>query len=82
MPTSSSPPQSSAVPVTSGLQLNAEYFRDRGYDVSAPEWPRKQGDVQELREATDAIEGLGLAEIVEHYDAQIRALEHLSPRQI
>ena len=42
----------------------AEYFRDRGYDVSAPEWPRKQGDVEELREATDAIEALvhGLAD--------------------
>ena len=54
----------------------AEYFRDRGYDVSAPEWPRKQGDVEELREATDAIAGLGLTEIVDHYEAQIRALEH------
>ncbi len=54
----------------------AEYFRDRGYDVSAPEWPRKQGEVEELREATDAIEGLGLTEIVDHYEAQIRALEH------
>ncbi len=32
----------------------AEYFRARGYDVSAPEWPRKQGDVEELREATDS----------------------------
>src|SRR5436189_52492 len=53
----------------------AEYFRERGYDVSAPEWPRKQGDVEELREATDAIEGLGLTEIVDHYEAQIRALD-------
>ena len=53
----------------------AEYFRERGYDVSAPEWPRKQGDVEELREATEAIEGLGLTEIVDHYEAQIRALD-------
>src|SRR6266545_6105593 len=53
----------------------AEYFRERGYDVSAPEWPRKQGDVEELREATEAIEGLGLMEIVDHYEAQIRALD-------
>ena len=30
----------------------------------------------ELREATDAIAGLGLAEIVDHYEAQINALEH------
>ena len=53
----------------------AEYFRERGYEVSAPEWPRKQGDVEELREATDAIAGLGLAEIVDQYEEQIRALE-------
>ena len=57
------------------LDTFAGYFRDRGYDVSAPEWPRKQGDVEELRDATDAIVGLGLTEIVDHYEAQIRALE-------
>ena len=53
----------------------AGYFRDRGYDVSAPEWPRKDGDVEELRENTEAIEGLGLNEIVDHYEAQIRLLD-------
>jgi pimeloyl-ACP methyl ester carboxylesterase len=53
----------------------SEYFRDRGFDVSAPEWPRKQGDVEELREDADAIEGLGLNEIVDHYEAQIRTLD-------
>jgi len=53
----------------------AGHFRDRGYDVSAPEWPRKEGDVEQLRESTDAIEGLGLTEIVDHYEAQIRALD-------
>jgi pimeloyl-ACP methyl ester carboxylesterase len=53
----------------------ADYFRNKGYDVSAPEWPRKQGDVEELRQDTEAIEGLGLNEIVGHYEAQIRALD-------
>ena len=53
----------------------AEYFRDQGYAVSAPEWPRKHGDVAELREAADEIEGLGLKEIVDHYESQIRALD-------
>ena len=28
----------------------AEFFEARSYDVSAPEWPRKEGDVEELRE--------------------------------
>ena len=53
----------------------AAYFRDQGYDVSAPEWLRKEGDVEELREGTEAIEGLGLTEIVDHYEEQIKALD-------
>jgi pimeloyl-ACP methyl ester carboxylesterase len=53
----------------------AEYFRDRGFAVSAPEWPRKHGDVLELREASDELKGLGLTEIVDHYESAIRALD-------
>jgi alpha-beta hydrolase superfamily lysophospholipase len=53
----------------------AEYFESRGFAVSAPEWPRKQGDVEELRQSTDELEGLGITEIVDHYEAEIRALE-------
>jgi pimeloyl-ACP methyl ester carboxylesterase len=53
----------------------ADYFEHRGYDVSAPEWPRKDGDVEELREATEDLKGLGLNEIVDHYQAAIEELE-------
>jgi alpha-beta hydrolase superfamily lysophospholipase len=53
----------------------ADYFAKRGFAVSAPEWPRKEGDVEDLREATEELEGLGIAEIVDHYDQQIRALD-------
>jgi pimeloyl-ACP methyl ester carboxylesterase len=52
-----------------------DYFESRGFEVSAPEWPRKQGDVSELRESTEEIEGLGITEIVDHYEEQIKALE-------
>jgi alpha-beta hydrolase superfamily lysophospholipase len=52
-----------------------EYFGSRGFAVSAPEWPRKHGDVEELREATEEIKGLGLTEIVDHYETEIRALD-------
>jgi alpha-beta hydrolase superfamily lysophospholipase len=45
----------------------ADYFAARGFDVSAPEWPRKEGDVEELREDGDELAGLGLMEIVDHY---------------
>ena len=53
----------------------ARYFEARGFAVSAPEWPRKQGDVAQLREATDELEGLGLTEIVDHYESQIQSLD-------
>src|SRR5919205_2011708 len=53
----------------------AEYFSARGFDVSAPEWPRKHGDVEELRDDADELAGLGLAEIVDHYAALIGELD-------
>src|SRR5262245_49018542 len=52
-----------------------DYFEPRGFEVSAPEWPRKEGDVEELRESASEIEGLGLAEIVDHYEEKIIALD-------
>jgi alpha-beta hydrolase superfamily lysophospholipase len=59
----------------------AQYFEKRGFAVSAPEWPRKQGDVEQHREDADELAGLGLTEIVDHYDALIRELDQ-SPGQV
>jgi alpha-beta hydrolase superfamily lysophospholipase len=53
----------------------ADYFERRGFAVSAPEWPRKEGDVEELRAEAEELKGLGITEIVEHYEEQIRALD-------
>lgn len=53
----------------------AGYFEKRGFAVSAPEWPRKQGDVDELRADAEKLKGLGIAEIVDHYESLIRELE-------
>jgi pimeloyl-ACP methyl ester carboxylesterase len=52
-----------------------DYFGNHGFSVSAPEWPRKQGDVEKLRKEADEIGGLGLTEIVDHYESEIRALD-------
>src|SRR6266508_3036136 len=52
-----------------------DYFGKRRFAVSAPEWPRKQGDVEQLREDAEKLAGLGLAEIVDHYESVIRELE-------
>jgi pimeloyl-ACP methyl ester carboxylesterase len=53
----------------------ADYFGKHGYAVSAPEWPRKHGDVEELREHADDLAGLGLTEIVDHYETLINQLD-------
>jgi alpha-beta hydrolase superfamily lysophospholipase len=53
----------------------ADYFVKRGFAVSAPEWPRKQGAVEELRADGEELAGLGLTEILDHYEALIRALD-------
>ena len=53
----------------------AEYFERRGFDVTAPEWPRKHGDVEQLRESADELAGLGLDEIVSRYEELIRNLD-------
>ena len=53
----------------------ADYFDQRGFAVSAPEWPRKHGDVEELREGADELAGLGLTEIVDHYEGLIREVD-------
>ena len=59
---------------SSSWEKFAGYFGSRGFAVSAPEWPRKQGDVDELLAHADEIAGLGLTEIVDHYQAHIQAL--------
>jgi pimeloyl-ACP methyl ester carboxylesterase len=53
----------------------SNYFSARGFAVSAPEWPRKEAGVEAQREAAEMIKGLGLDEIVDHYEAEIRALD-------
>lgn len=51
------------------------FFGERGYDVTAPEWPRKPAGVAAQREDSDELAGLGVQEIVDHYDAIIRAMD-------
>jgi pimeloyl-ACP methyl ester carboxylesterase len=52
-----------------------DYFGRRGFAVSAPEWPRKQGDVEEMRETAEGSAGLGVQEIVDNYAAVIGGLD-------
>lgn len=50
------------------------YFGECGFAVSAPEWSRKTGDVEDIRANAEQSAGLGIEEIVDHYDALIRGL--------
>ena len=49
-------------------------FEDRGHEVLAPPWPRMSGEVEALRRDPSVMNGLGVAEIVEHYERIIREL--------
>jgi pimeloyl-ACP methyl ester carboxylesterase len=60
---------------SSSWENYADYFGKRGFAVSAPEWPRKHGDVEELREDAEQLEGLGVEEIVDHYEGLVRELD-------
>jgi pimeloyl-ACP methyl ester carboxylesterase len=49
-------------------------YTDRGYRVIARSWPGMD-DIEALRRDPTVVENLGIAEIVDHYEALIRGLE-------
>lgn len=53
----------------------AEHFRARGHEVIVPGWPGI-GDrtVEDVRSNPEALKGIGIEQIVDHYDGIIRAL--------
>jgi pimeloyl-ACP methyl ester carboxylesterase len=51
-------------------------YEARGFRVLAPAWPGMDGDIDELRRDPSGIEHLGIREIVDHYAAIFRELDH------
>jgi pimeloyl-ACP methyl ester carboxylesterase len=49
-------------------------FEERGHEVLAPAWPRMEGEVEALRRDPSVMNGLGVAEVVDHYDRIVRSL--------
>jgi pimeloyl-ACP methyl ester carboxylesterase len=49
-------------------------FEARGHQVLAPAWPR-MGEVEDMRRDPSPLNGLGVAEIVDHYDRIVRELD-------
>ena len=53
-----------------------ERFEARGHNVLAPGWPGVDDrDVEAIREDPSALEGLGLEEVADHYEAIVRGLD-------
>jgi pimeloyl-ACP methyl ester carboxylesterase len=52
-----------------------ERFEARGHQVVTPAWPRMQDEVEDVRRDPSVLDGLGVTEIVDHYDAIIRGLD-------
>jgi pimeloyl-ACP methyl ester carboxylesterase len=52
-----------------------ERFEERGRRVLAPAWPRMPGEVEDVRRDPSALNGLGLAEIVDHYARIVGGLD-------
>jgi pimeloyl-ACP methyl ester carboxylesterase len=51
------------------------FFQAKGYRTLAPPWPGKEGSVEgQRREPSPTLRGLGIREIVDHYDALIGKL--------
>ena len=40
----------------------------------APAWPRMEGEVEAVRRDPSVMNGLGVAEVVDHYDRIVRGL--------
>jgi pimeloyl-ACP methyl ester carboxylesterase len=49
-------------------------YSARGYNVLAPAWPGITGDVADMQRDPSSLNGVGIAEVVAHYEAIIRAL--------
>lgn len=50
------------------------YFEARGYRCLAPAWPGKERPIEEIRADPSPLAGLGIGEIVDHYERLIRPL--------
>ena len=53
----------------------ASYFETHGYRTLAPPWPGKDRSVEDIRRDPSSLAGLGIAEIVDHYEAIVRSLD-------
>jgi pimeloyl-ACP methyl ester carboxylesterase len=53
----------------------ASYFEAHGFRALAPAWPGKDRPIEDIRRDPSPLAGLGIAEIVDHYEQIIRSLD-------
>jgi pimeloyl-ACP methyl ester carboxylesterase len=53
----------------------ASFFEAQGYRCLAPAWPGKDRSVEAIRRDPTPLAGLGIREIVDHYDGIVRTLD-------
>jgi pimeloyl-ACP methyl ester carboxylesterase len=51
------------------------FFESKGYRCLAPAWPGKDRPVEAIRADPSPLAGLGMGEIIDHYDRIIRGLD-------
>jgi len=51
------------------------FFEARGYQCLAPAWPGKDRSIEAIRADPSPLAGLGIDEIVDHYDRIVRSLD-------
>ena len=51
------------------------WFEAKGYECLAPAWPGKDRSVEDIRRDPSPLKGLGIGEIVAHYEAIVRGLD-------
>ena len=51
------------------------YFEARGFECLAPAWPGKDRPIEAIRADPSSLAGLGIREIVNHYEQVIRSLD-------
>src|SRR3954464_6222550 len=56
-------------------ELWVQHYADKGYRVIAPDWPGRQGEIQQVRRDPSKFASLGLADVIDHYEQLIRELE-------
>jgi pimeloyl-ACP methyl ester carboxylesterase len=54
----------------------ADRYTGRGHRVLAPAWPGLDAEPEQLRRDPSPLRGLGITEVVDHYDTIIRGLDH------